>query len=384
MLKSKLSRRGMLLTAAAGVAAVSAARAWRCSAAAPANPHVDVPDQASLLAILKAGPVVSGGKTFRLAANTDFGTVGIYGHDFRANPITIMGQAGTRFQWMDFAGSQGMTWRSFNVYGGQPGVINSAVAIHDHCGDLLFDGVTVNTGAPEGKPADGCGWSVRYCTNSIQIVGQKDAAKPDVYGKGNAVNLTQCSNVTVKNLTIENNGTDGILLAGATDCTVDSCFGKNFYPGEGDHPDFVQGFNAYDGTPIKSITVENCGWMRGDGKVSQGYFFEDVDNLVVKDCWLYGGMTNSGAIARGKTSVVFDDCYFVGFDDYGSSIAIRGATANARVTNTYVGSVNNYAGDGANPGFLQSGNKMLRSVKPGDYAGLDAWLASHPNARARL
>jgi parallel beta-helix repeat protein len=374
----------MLLTAAAGAATASAAKAWRCGAPTPTAPHIDIPDQASLFKMLKAGPATSGGKTYRLAANTDFGTAGIYGYDFRSNPITITGQVGTRFQWLDFAGSQGITWRDFNVYGGQAGAANAAVAIHDHSGDLTFQGVTILTGATEGTPADGCGWFVRNCTNNIQIIGQRDASKPDVSGKGNAVNLSQCSDVTVKNLTITNNGSDGILLAGASDCNVDGCFGTNFYPAPGDHPDFIQGFNAYDGTPIKNISVKNCGWMRGNGKVCQGYFFEDVDNLVIKDSWLYGGMINSVSVSRGKTSTIIDDCYFVGFSDYGSCTTIRGGTVNAAITNTYVGAVNDYRGDGANPGFSQSGNKRTKEVKPGDYAGLDAWLASHPGARARL
>jgi parallel beta-helix repeat protein len=384
MLKAQISRRGMLLSAAAGVAAVSTAEAMRCSAAPTAGSlHVDIPDQATLYKALKAGVAASGGKTFRLAANTDFGAVGIYGYDFRANPITIVGQAGTRFEWLEFAGAQGMTLRNFNVYGTNKS-LHSSVAIQDNCSDVVFNGVTILTGAPEGIPADGTGWLVRNCTNNIQITGRKDTAKPDVSGKGNAVHLTQCSNVTLRNLTITNNGTDGILLAGVSDCTVDACFGTGFYHGEGDHPDFIQGFTAYDGTPIKNITVQNCGWMRGIGMTSQGYFFEDTENLVIKDNWLYGGMTNSSSVSRGKTSTLIDDCYFVGFADGGSAIIIRGQTANATITNTYVGAIDNRRSEGVNPGFSQTGNKLIREVKPGDYTGLDAWLARHPNARARL
>lgn len=375
----------MILSAAAGVAVVASAKGMRCSAAAPVpNLHLEIPDMASLDAALKAGAGVNGGKTLRLAANTDFGRAGIYGYDFRANPITIVGQAGTRFEWMELAGAQGITLRDFNVYGGNKSINNASVAIHTNCSDVTFDGVTVLTGAPDGKPADGTGWLVRYCTNNIQIIGQKDATKPDVSGKGNAVDITQSSNVTVKNLTITNNGTDGILLAGVSDCTVDACFGTDFYSGPGDHPDFVQGFPAYDHTPIKNITVKNCGWMRGGGMVCQGYFFENTDNLVIKGNWIYGGMTNASSIARGTTATLIDDCYFTGFTDWGSAVTIRGGTENATITNTYAGSINDLSRDGANPGFSQSGNKIIKDIKPGDYAGLDAWLARHPEARARL
>ena len=378
------SRRSILLGC---VAAGFASQAEALASGAPAGNGsvVDIADAAALMAMVNAGVQASGGKTYRLAANTDFGTPAIHNCDFRSNPITIVGQPGARFQWLDFANAHGMTWKTFNAYGGQPGVVDAAVAMHDGCSDMSFDGVTVLTGAPEGKPADGCGWFFRNCGDAnITIKGQRDASKPDVSGKGNAINVSDSGGVLLNDLTITNHGVDGILLAGADGVTIDGCFGMNFYCREGDHPDFIQGFNAFDHTPIRNITIKNCGWERGIGSsAANGYFFEDVHNLTVQGCWSYGASFNSIGIARGDT-VLFDDNYFVGFRDYGSTVVVRGGTANAKVTKNHAGSVNFYGPEGPYRDAVESGNKLIGSVKAGDFGGLDGWLAKHPNARARV
>src|SRR5690348_10794282 len=101
MLSHKATRRLLLGAGAATLGAAWWARAAPRAASDQGAGHqgagnvVDVGSGKQLGAILNAGPAASGGKTYRLAANTDFGPMGVYNLDYTSNPITITGQAGT-------------------------------------------------------------------------------------------------------------------------------------------------------------------------------------------------------------------------------------------------------------------------------------------------
>jgi hypothetical protein len=319
----------------------------------------------------------NGGKTLLLAADTDYGAFVTPACDFTANPVTIRGQSGTTFRSIQGA-HKGINWDNFKI-----NPQNETAMFIWNCSNVNVTRVSVDSGQALGSPDNSQGFSIRNSQN-VSITGQGNSAFDDVYGCGNGLAVIgPCDTITLKNITIGNNGTDGIIFNAITHMMIDGIYGHDFYSdiAGGDHPDFIQGFGTNDG-----ITVQNCGWQRGVGDVCQGYFFEDTSDVTIQRNWLYGGLFNSISFARGSNCLI-DDNFMIGFDDYGSDIIVRGAYLNATVTNNYSGNVTNYAADGTNvnfqPATLPGSNTLIGTTTNGVYTQLDAWLATHPTARRR-
>lgn len=340
---------------------------------------INITDANDLYAKLNA-PGTYGGHILQLPANTDLGTFYTPATDFTSNPITVLGQTGSTFTILGVY-CKGVRFKNFTVSGG-PGE-TFAIGPGTGAAYVTFENVIANSGAADGTPSSTQGWQIRNADN-IMLIGARNNAINDIFGFGNSMSIIDSTNITVTGLTVKNNGTDGILFTGTTNLYLEGLLGYEFHGdiAGGDHPDWIQGFGN-----SATILIKNCGWMRNTGGESQGYFFEDCDGITVQSCWLYGGMLNSVAIARGDTAL-FDDNYLVGYADYGSEVIVRGAYANATVTNNYVGSISNYAADGVNPNFVPASgngsNTLIGTVTPGDFTGLGAWLSTHTNARGHI
>lgn len=356
---------------------------------------IDIPDHAALMAMLDAGPGVSGGKSYRLAAN-DFGELTIHGYDFSSSPIVIAGQATagqTTAAWADFVNSSGMTWETVTFNGSNPSVgAGASIAIHDSVAStLVFDSVITDSGAAQGAQSGG-GWYLNNLANcSIVINGRATAGQYDVQGRNYAVSLTNCDSagsISIADLTIDNNGTDGIIGGAVANLTVDGCLLSNFYWEPGAHPDAIQFFAVppgSTGTPTQNLVVKNCGIDQGAfGMGMQGIFLEDVVNVTLQDNWIYeGNFADAISMARGGTAL-FDNNFVQGFPsaNFQPAIISRGGTTNNTVTNNTATDIAQL--DTPNPGYSASGNTIIaNAVSYGDYTELDAWLASHPTARRR-
>lgn len=341
---------------------------------------IPIPNPTALYAMFNAGVGASGGKTY-LLAGIDFGDIYLSNYDFSSNPVIIKGQAGTVFTTLVHDNTQSITWDAFNVYGSYQG--GAAVRVNNFSAHITFNQVSSNSGTAEGT-LFGNGYGIRD-SSYVTINGARDATIPDISGRGNAVAIQTSSHITLAGLTINNLGPDGILLNGLATGVIEGVLGFNFHPEPLDHPDFVQWFSVAG--PNSNITIQNCGWERLIGDASQGYFGEgDSTNFVISGNWLYGGLFNSISQSGGATTLV-DDNFVQGFSDYGSDIIGRDVTVDMIVTNNFTGAVTNYTAGGANPGFVPASgfgsNTAVGYATPGVYTDLDAWLATHPHARAR-
>lgn len=343
--------------------------------AAPSG--IPIPNAAALLAMFAAGVGASGGKTYILAG-VDFGAVSLSNYDFSSNPIIIGGQSGTVLTSLVLANVKGVTWNDFNVYGSATG---TAVTISDGSAHITFNRVKTNAPTRSGN-----GWAIDS-SSYITVNGPSNAAAPDINNRVTAMVLTDSSNLTLSGLTTTNVGPDGILLAGVSNVTIDACLGFNWIWTAGDHPDFIQGFTSYrSGNGNTGVTIINCGWLRESGLQAQGYFFEATSNLVVDTCYFFGGFGNF-IQQSGGTTAQLNNNFGQGFGDYGAVAIARDVAVNVTMTNNKAEGFNNYAGGGANPGFvpaiLPGTNTVIGSTTAGHYATLDAWLTANPLARRR-
>lgn len=391
-----LMRKGANTTAATGLVVTSASLGYSsalwCEIQAPAGGETSasgasgggsgtVNSLSQMIATLNAGV----GGSYTLANNTDFGNLTISNYNFAgANAITFTGGTGTTFSHIEMHGCHGITIKTAAV--NTAGATGPAVGVYDSSTDITFDGVYVNSGAAEGAPVASCsGFYARNLGDNANIAfkGRGDSTKPDITGFDNAVTVLQAGGVTIQNMTITNNSTDGILLFAAKNCTVDSCLAFNFYGDtSGAHPDWVQ-WAAYDGVRSSNLTITNNGYMRGAGQESQGYFGEDTDTILVQGNWAYQTMYNTYGIAR-HTYATFNDNFGQGDSTNHAQIIWRGACDHTTVTNNVLsGGPNDYPAEGVNTNSTVSGNTSIVDLTPGVYTQLDAWLSTHANARAR-
>jgi hypothetical protein len=198
---------------------------------------IDIPDAAALAAAAAAWPT-NGNKTWRLTGS-DYGTLSAYAPAwvFDSAPVVIDGLGTASFEWIEMAGASGITFKNFNVYGYD---VSSGASIYVHSDNvaicnLAFENVTTITSDAQGTQT-GNGWMLRELSGStVTIIGQGSASLPDIFGRGNALTVLDCFGsstlISISNLTVNNNGVDGFLIAGSQNVTIDSCLLKNFYSG---------------------------------------------------------------------------------------------------------------------------------------------------------
>lgn len=346
---------------------------------------IPIANAAALTSMFAAGVGSSGGKTY-LLAGVSFGAFSLSSTDFSSDPVIVIGQSGTVFDYLALDNVHGVTWAAFNASGFGP--TGAGIAVENGSSHITFNQVTSNAAVSAGTQS-GNGIQVRD-SSFITFNGQNDASLPDIYGRGAGVAMLTSANLTFAGMTLQNIEEDGFLIDGVSTGLFDGCLGFDWYAQVGGHPDFFQWFSVAG--PNSNITITNSGWLREDGTgvfngASQGYTGEgDSTNFVLSNNYCFGGLTNSFQ-QSGGTTTQFDNNFCQGFADYGSRIIVRDGSVNAAVTNNTAGNVFNYAGGGVNPGFspdpLPGSNTLIGDTTAGNYADLDTWLAAHPTARAR-
>ena len=351
--------------------------------AAPSG--IPIANAAALTAMFAAGVGASGGKTYLLAA-IDFGNVALRNYDFSSNPVIISGQAGTLFTSLILSNVKGVSLATFNVYGASSG--GYGIEVTSGSAHIALDGVTSNSQTSWGTQS-GNGMRVRDAS-FVTINGRRDASLSDITGRNNGLTLLDATDITVTNLTITNNRIDGIRPVGCARVLIDGCLGYGWFPQINDHSDFIQWFDSAN-NPNLDITITNNGWLRtqgggADNGAAQGYFGEQGTNFIIGGNYAVGTLLNSISRSKGAETQI-DDNFVQGYPDYGSRIIVRAGSVNCSVTNNSAGSISNYAGNGVNPGFvpavLPGSNTIIANTTPGNFFYLDAWLATHPLARAR-
>lgn len=343
--------------------------------AAPSG--IPIANAAALYTALSA--VDAGGKTYDLAG-VDFGVTTLPPNkDFSATPVILQCDPLTTFLSIAMSNVKGVTINGGNIYGY---TAPAGLSIQGGSSHITTNLLTLNTGAPDGSPADSVGFQVRDCSY-ITFNGNNDSTKLDISGQGLGGQFIDSSNVAVNGLTLKNISVDGIDLASVATANINSCLGWDWWPVVDSHPDFIQCFGT-----SSNITIQNCGWeQKGGGGTfggaSQGITTEGTHtNTIISNCWILGGLTNTFQISGGSNALV-SGCFAQGFATYGSRIIARDATINCSVTNCTAASVQNYAGGGVNTGFSETGTTHISDTTPGTHTQLDIWLAAHPTARSR-
>lgn len=354
----------------------------------PPQTGILVPDAATLFTIMSGSPAVYGDQTYLLAANTDFGDLGL-GFNFTGHPITIIGQTGTKIKSLELGGAAYQTWKNVNVYGetspGGPSILVNAGA--NNCNFVNVTSISsVATATVNGQVGDG--WMVRE-TDKISITGRRDVTKPDMWGRANGITFLDSTNFSYVDMTLENIGENSVQVAGCQTGLVKGSFVHTIFADftevPGPHPDNVQLFHGQDNPSNDSITIIDCGWQIDVGYFSQGYFVENCTNLIIQNCWTYGGMPNGISVDNNSSNVLIDNNCALGDSTSQPGILVRGGTVNATMTNNIAsGGVTTLPTEGPYPGLVTSGNSSVGAITLGDYSILDTWLAAHPTARARI
>jgi hypothetical protein len=351
-----------------------------------------VSDLNDLVSKLNAGVAANGGKTFTLPADTDLGGLDLVGKNFASNPVTFVGQAGTKFEYLHLSNCHGIIFKDCLVYGDDG---TGGIHIDNGCTSLTFDGVECNTGDAVGAQTGSTGIYVRNTMEvvnaNLQFIGKADNSSPDIYGYANGIMVLESDGGLIKDMTITNIGVDGIDLYGVRNYTVDHCLGHDFFSNiaGGDHPDWIQWAGPY-GPRSTNLTIKNCGFFVGGGAEPQGYFGGECDTVTVTGCWMFGGIYNTYS-ASDCTNVTFSDVFGQGDDTYGSRCMVRGGCDTVLMTKVVCGSTSAYTepAQGGNPPIectnvtIADDNVAIGNRPHDDYTDVDAWLATHPNARQR-
>jgi hypothetical protein len=360
------------------------------------GPSIDIADADALWAAMQAWPT-TGNKTWRLTG-TDYGQIGAYVWGFDSAPVIIDGLGAARIEWIWFAETSGLTLQNCTVYGFHPSSGCAVTCIPDagHESDLVnltFNNVVLDSGEPLGTQSGG-GFFFRNMANAnITINGQGVASLSDVQGRTVAAVIVDCygsGSIAVNNLTISNNGQDGMIISGSKNITINANLLKDFYWEPGAHPDAIQFFGS-SGNNCENITVTNNGIDQGSaGQSMQGIFMENVINATIQNNWIYAGTFNNAISMSAGGPALIDNNFAQGLSSPGGGgvIISRGATINNTVTNNTACAVANYTADGTNPGYvpatLPGTNTLIAAASSyGDFTAFNAWKATHPTARDR-
>jgi hypothetical protein len=148
----------------------------------------------------------------------------------------------------------------------------------------------------------------------------------------------------------------------------------NFHPQPGDHPDFIQFWSTKETGPSTGNRIKDNVYERGTGDPVQGVFIGDNKDIVISGNALFGTMVNAIALAEVQGALV-EDNFVQSYPDQGAKIITRGRSADVTIRNNVSPRVENYAGDGANTGYKEQGNRLIGTAKPGDASAMQAWLA---------
>lgn len=334
----------------------------------------------------------SAGKTIHAAAG-DYGTFGFYNFVFDSNPIVITGQADeslVRFQWQEWAGSSGIHLKNCTVYSGNASASYAGIWIH---GDrttsqtLTFTNVVVNTGTAMGTQTTG-GWFIRDMVGAnITINGRDDWTRPDIWGTSYGIAQLDCDGVTLNGVRAQNIGINAFQGGGISRAAFNRIGAQDQFWGEGDHPNGIHLFGGTYGAS-HDVTITDSGFAQGvNGNGTQCYFFEYSDNVSVHSSWGYDAVFPYACSNAGGSDFVLDRSFLQGITGGGGggTQITRGASVDAHITNNTLNGLNNFSGDGANPGYVPAvppGTNTIIGLAShyGDWSAQETWAAANPTA----
>ena len=333
----------------------------------------------------------TGDLTWLLGA-ADFGAIDFSGKDFSAHPVVIAGQATvgqTTVTSMRFDGASGFTFSGGHITLNDTTPNAATVSIFNtdptFVPVLTFSNILSNSGLPMGQNV-GTGYLIENVNKgTIRINGQGNAAKPDVWGRGSSIVFSTVGQaggtVLLNGLTLDNQGTDAIIGAGAQNITIKSVLSQNQFKTDDGHPDACQFFSDSSGTPSQDILIEDSGFDQGAaGEGQQGIFLEGVKRLTARRTWIRSSTYNNGVSCAGCDEITIEDGLIQGIDapSGGGAVFYRGASTNGVITNTEAVAIVVIEGATA----TQSGNSEVdNAVSISDYAAQEAWAALNPTAR---
>lgn len=344
-------------------------------------------DDAALYAMLTAGTVASGNKSYLLAPG-QYGVDWFINYDFSSAPIIIKGQTGVFFTFMGFAGTtSGITWQDIEVNGNGDGDSEATIELSGGTNQVLtFNRVKTVSSDSMGTQTGG-GWYIRGLTGStIAINGSDDWTDPDIWGRTYGMAFTDCDptgTILVNGMRLQNIGINAIEGGGGQNITFRRIGIQDQFWGPGDHPN---GFHFFNDGPVLSqnILIEDSGVAQGEfGLGTQCYVWESDRNVTMRASWGYDAVfPYTCANARGDTFLL-DRCFFQGIEGGagGGTQITRGGAANTTVQFCTLNGLNNFSGDGVNPGYDAHDNDIIGLASHyGDWSAQEVWAAANPTA----
>jgi hypothetical protein len=355
-------------------------------------------DAAALNAVLLGDPATVGGadadhpKHYKLAASTSFSYVDAANADFSAHPIHIWGQGGSTADVLNMQGAKGINWHTLDVIDYDAGtsgasIICQGTGTSNQC-QLTFDRVRSIGSIVDGTQT-GSGYLVRYLAagSYVTITGHYDPTIKDIQGRGYAIAGDGFyGTVLFEGMTSQNLGVDASIFSNYNNITINKNHFSDLTSGVGDHPDCIQ-FFAHDGERNSNVTITNNTYQQGSAvtsKGSQGYFLVTIDNLIVRGNVTHNTDENNSISVSDCTQVVIDDNYVSGWGGHGGTIIWRDASDHVTISNNFYDSAGDATSNCTN--VITSGNHTISPTCTGnaDMAGLDAWLADHPDNIGRV
>jgi hypothetical protein len=299
------------------------------------------------------------GETIVLAPGS-YGPLNIGNRKFSGAGLVIEPRPGAKavFTSIAVANSQGMTLKGLEV-DIQSELFGVGVYNSDH---IILTGLNIH--APPGKEFNGM-----MLRNSTYVT----VADSKLSLVGTGINFIDSDHVEILRNSLTDVQSDSIRGA-SSHVDVIGNHATNFHPQPGDHPDFIQFWSTKETGPSTGNRIKDNVYERGAGDPVQGVFIGDNKDIVISGNALFGTMVNAIALAEVQGALV-EDNFVQGYADQGAKIITRGRSADVTIRNNVSPRVENYAGDGANTGYKEQGNRLIGTAKPGDTSAMQAWLA---------
>jgi len=264
-------------------------------------------------------------------------------------------------------GTSGMAFDHLNI---APGTGYGVIAVGAQ--NLSFSNLTV-VGTP--GTFDGLGVFVRSSDNV-------SVSNSEFAWTGSGLAHLDDTNLTISGNTFHDINVDGVVGAGSSNVVVSGNSFTSFHPGLGDHPDAIQFFADSTGNSDNILVKDNV-ITRGTGDPIQGVFIENTNHIEITGNAISGSMYNGISVSNTDQALITDN-FVQGFLDMGSRIITRGGSVDVTVSGNTADTIANYAADGVNINYVQTGNTMIPDVQVGDLSYMNTWLSHHVASTASL
>jgi len=260
---------------AAGVIAFSA---YPQSLLALAKPSAETAGNASVIHSVqdlnKALERAQGGETFLLAPG-DYARIAITDRTF-ASPVTIASQSADRrakVMALTVRRSTGLIFRDLEFVAA-PGRTGSHSIFNAR--NVRFENLFVHGSLDNDPSNDPAPFLLRDSHNVV-------VANSMFQELHNGLGFMGGSNLRITGNVFFRMRTDGIRGGGVSNIRIDNNLCTGFQPIENDHPDCIQFWTTNTTSRAENIVVERNVSLRGDGKMTQGIFIRDTENLPFKN-----------------------------------------------------------------------------------------------------